>query len=1436
MCDKAPVIRAILVFAWLWGMASPLALSVRGAEPKDAVVGDAYVQGSADGQKWAVGTGAVELVLDGRGGQFRVVSLKNKLTAPVYEYIPAQEAADPLRLVGKRFVERFAVQRVWNATIAPGTTADLATAGLKLPVKQGELIGFALGPHGDYSGDQTEWITTVDYGDGESYVSTQDPKVEQGPIWFYYVQIPDTGLMEPMDAVERSMNIQENIRIPSEQSGNRAPGMAPHAGPTVLHPSVAFDAVRAWRAPKDGVVTVRGTAKMVGGGVVDLKVFQMTEKPAAAAPAESAWVLENGVARRLVDGGRPVVQLDLTLRQQSLRAQYHVMAYPGTPVLRQWTELENVGTEPVGLYAHSGVFSLPINGKDAEQYTNYWMIGGNSQKNQGLLESSPVGADYHRELNALATSQYVPWMAVLRNKPAREGLLVTLDFMGNWRMALERTATGPMLLSVNVSDLLGRTLAPGGRYQLPLVTLGVFQKDLDDMGRRLYDWQYAYLWDYTHDDWYAGMQFTTAWWAYSQNLQEQFAGRLAYLNMDWSEYLRTAGMEVLWDDAGWAADPDIWRGNREGPDHAETLRYLPKMGMKWTLWFPGDPTAGIMDTKVGSWGDFQWRTDGLPLGESLDRPLREEVTGFLQKHPRCSWQTCTGGSTYAHTFEWQRFGDVHYDTDGPGSDITNFYFSYLETPDKWFDNLATWSGTGIAYDPYTGRRMLTQAPKWGLYITPEQLQQMTLIADLYHYLLQERVAGRWSYMAHPVVQGDQEHYYGQRLSFDRTKSLIVLKHKAPGEVKIFPRGLLGSQDYRVQWDSGKPETVRTGTDLMTNGIVLQDQAPGELIYLNLPNRPRSGADKTPPKAPTRALLRREVNLGFTGVGVYWSPGSDDNWISAYEVRRGEEILGRVGIGTYFFDRSARWNPQAKYAVRTVDGDGNTSPWTEATADCDEPLAYATLGGHSAEPGYNGWTAETTTEGATFAPMAWVAPAKLPSADLGGNPNQPGGAEGYWEGAETARVGRGWQQASTTACSVRTWTAPQDGTIRLLGRVVKEYFHNAKGAPLQARILHGDRKVWPEKEDWAVAPVNDLTGVQHDLTLEVKAGEKIRFVLNRGTAPPDDLLVWMPRIVYQDAAPTAGPRGVVRILCGAKQPYTDRNGNVWSEDRYFSGGAPTATRAAIEGTLPTAADQALYQSGREGKDFSYAIPVPPGLYAIRLKFAEPEYAYFFERPFDVTLNGRRVLNNMDICQSARGPRKAHERVLRYAVPDGEGKLVLRFRSGWEPLQKSDKALVQAIEVLPETKPTIRVDCGAEGEFVDWNSFLWEADRDCSEEQCLRSETPVTQAAPTLYDQRLYQTARTGRTLQYRFAVPPGLYTVHLKFAELWLSEPGQRPMDIQINGRLFWKGWDPARAAGRVGMAADLRAEDITPDQEGAIVVTVTAAGAHEAIVQGLEIE
>ncbi len=408
-------------------------------------------------------------------------------------------------------------------------------------------------------------------------------------------------------------------------------------------------------------------------------------------------------------------------------------------------------------------------------------------------------------------------------------------------------------------------------------------------------------------------------------------------------------------------------------------------------------------------------------------------------------------------------------------------------------------------------------------------------------------------------------------------------------------------------------------------------------------------------------------------------------------------------------------------------------------------------------------------------------------------------------------------------------------MRVTGKAVKEYYHRSQGEPLHIRIMHNEKQVWPA-DGWAAIPLNNMDGINHNFVVDVKPGDAIRFILDKGTSPDHDILAWMPRIVYTDASQVTEQPTVVRILCGASTPYEDKAGNTWSADTFFDGGQSIEVQTPIEGVLPTAEDTELYRHGRSGKEFTYSISVTSGLYSVRLKFAETKYDYFFQRPFNLDINGRQVLRNFDICQAARAPRKAHERVFRYIVPDKNGRIVLRFSSGWEPVMKSGDALVQAIELLPEAKPTIRIDCGADREFVDWNSMIWSADSAFTGGKAIRSDAAISQASPTLYDQELYRTARTGRKLAYGISVPPGLYTVHLKFAELWLTKSGDRPMDIEINGSTIRQNWDPATAAGQLNMAADIRIENIAPDQDGKIVIVVAATAENDAILQGIEVE
>ena len=124
---------------------------------------------------------------------------------------------------------------------------------------------------------------------------------------------------------------------------------------------------------------------------------------------------------------------------------------------------------------------------------------------------------------------------------------------------------------------------------------------------------------------------------------------------------------------------------------------------------------------------------------------------------------------------------------------------------------------------------------------------------------------------------------------------------------------------------------------------------------------------------------------------------------------------------------------------------------------------------------------------------------------------------------------------------------------------------------------------------------------------------------------------------------------------SREDYMDKTGTDWSWDAGYSGGEQTRSWSGISGT----SDPELFQHERNGKDFSYTLPVLPGKYQVRLKFAETAVQKKGERVFDVLLNGKKVLAGFDILQEAGGANKALEKTFRDITPDAQGQITLQF---------------------------------------------------------------------------------------------------------------------------------------------------------------------------------
>ena len=163
------------------------------------------------------------------------------------------------------------------------------------------------------------------------------------------------------------------------------------------------------------------------------------------------------------------------------------------------------------------------------------------------------------------------------------------------------------------------------------------------------------------------------------------------------------------------------------------------------------------------------------------------------------------------------------------------------------------------------------------------------------------------------------------------------------------------------------------------------------------------------------------------------------------------------------------------------------------------------------------------------------------------------------------------------------------------------------------------------------------------------------------------------VAYSWIFTTIAPPTVLRINAGGPA-YTAANGSVFVADQNFFGGFTNSTTSAISGT----SDQTLYKTERWGS-FSYAIPVTPGTYDVRLHFVELYFAApcAGKRIFSIELGDTPAspdLPNLDICAQV-GAKAAFVRTTTgVTVTDG-------FLSIQSIYGTADDPELAAIEVYP-----------------------------------------------------------------------------------------------------------------------------------------------------------
>lgn len=319
----------------------------------------------------------------------------------------------------------------------------------------------------------------------------------------------------------------------------------------------------------------------------------------------------------------------------------------------------------------------------------------------------------------------------------------------------------------------------------------------------------------------------------------------------------------------------------------------------------------------------------------------------------------------------------------------------------------------------------------------------------------------------------------------------------------------------------------------------------------------------------------------------------------------------------------------------------------------------------------------------------------------------------------------------------------------------------------------------------------------------------------------------PRLESREVAASAEPGQELRILAGySKNQYIDHAGEVWGPDRYYSGGGALSPAPQF---IDRTSDPTLYQNCRYG-DFSYDIPLKPGVYELRLYFAETIYGPSTlagggesSRIFNVELNGRPILSEFDPTADAGASHTADVRVFHDVTPAPDGQLHLRF-SRYEGMgSPQDQPILNALEIVPGTPGRMRPVriVAQDNSYTDRSDQVWRPDVYVSQGRLVLHNRPVAQTA----DPGLYYGERFGH-FSYAIPVASGKYALTLHFAETYfgLQNPGgggaaSRLFDVYCNGVRILHAFDIFKEAGGANRALVKTFHNLEPSPQGKLLLT-----------------
>lgn len=171
----------------------------------------------------------------------------------------------------------------------------------------------------------------------------------------------------------------------------------------------------------------------------------------------------------------------------------------------------------------------------------------------------------------------------------------------------------------------------------------------------------------------------------------------------------------------------------------------------------------------------------------------------------------------------------------------------------------------------------------------------------------------------------------------------------------------------------------------------------------------------------------------------------------------------------------------------------------------------------------------------------------------------------------------------------------------------------------------------------------------------------------------------------------GPTESQRMIFGytKREDFRDDKGNLWKPgtEVVTRFGARIDTLAtgwwtnAATGNIVGTENPELYRYGLHGHDFWANLTVGPGKYDVRLAFANTRDLDTTWNCFDIFINGKRVVEKLDVTATAGGKNKAFDLIFKNIAPSN-GVVEVRFKgvlSTDGDSTRRGEAFVQALEI-------------------------------------------------------------------------------------------------------------------------------------------------------------